>query len=374
MALALRRSRPRELNNVIMKATSTLFFHHLSNCSAILGDVAYGQDLEQHEMVVSIDAEHMPHLASTFRSMHRRQNQGTLIGRFYRVSGILMTLKPAGGDTQYFLDAMSIAEYRALSIPQSIYHGLPIVDVNTPEEIQLAVQDPDIHRDETRIVLENEAHLIEAAFGCIKLFRGAARTVIDEPFILKAVQAYFQENDPVIFAAVAVHAMLYSTNASVHGNKWETCLAPIFVETFKTRPLSSWPLLGNSTLPDSLAGDVTIVEYNEQESKLAISHSTITTQEFMETHIKNESKHRIQDIPPFNIPTPHISGPDIVFYVEINGNFHPCFEQLKIRQFLEGSDVEKALATVSSHAMQEKMDKEQEKMQKDQKKQQKQRQ
>ncbi|KAF8925988.1 hypothetical protein BGZ52_006206, partial [Haplosporangium bisporale] len=91
--------------------------------------------------------------------------------------------------------------------------------------------------------------------------------------------------------------------------------------------------------------------------------------EFMETHIKDESKHRIQDIPPFNIPTPHISGPDIVFYVQINGNFHPCFEQLKIRQFLEGSDVEKVLATVSSHAMQEKMDKEQEKMQKDQKKQ-----
>ncbi|KAF9202190.1 hypothetical protein BGZ59_002282, partial [Podila verticillata] len=135
-------------------------------------------------------------------------------------------------------------------------------------------------QDETGIVLENEAHLIETAFGRIKLFRGAARTVIDEPFILKAIQAYFQEKDPVIFAAAA-ERVLYSTNSS----------------------------------------------------------------EFMETHIKDESKHRIQDIPPFNIPTPHISGPDIVFYVQINGNFHPCFEQLKIRQFLEGSDVEKVLAT-----------------------------
>jgi len=177
----------------------------------------------------------------------------------------------------------------------------------------------------------------------------------------------------VIFAAAA-ERVLYSTNASVHGNKWETCMPPIFVGTFNTRPLSSWPLLGKSTLPDSLAGDVTTIGYNEQESKLAISHSTITTQEFMETHVKNESKHRIQDIPPFNIPTPHISGADIVFYVKINGNFHPCFEQLKIRQVLEGSDVEKALATVSSHAIQETMDKEQEKMQKDQKKQQKQKQ
>jgi len=129
-----------------MKATSPLFFHHLSNRSAILGDVAYGQDLEQHEMVVSINSEQMPHLASAFRSMLRRQNQGTLIGRFYRVSGILTTLKPAGEDTQYFLNALSIAEYRALSIPQNINQGLPIVDVNTPEEIQLAVQDPNIRR------------------------------------------------------------------------------------------------------------------------------------------------------------------------------------------------------------------------------------
>jgi hypothetical protein len=47
---------------------------------------------------------------------------------------------------------------------------------------------------------------------------------------------------------------------------------------------------------------------------------------------------------------------------------------LKLRQVLEGSHVEKALATVSSHAMQEKMDKEQEKVQKEQKKLQKQRQ
>jgi len=50
--------------------------------------------------------------------------------------------------------------------------------------------------DATEIVLENEAHLIEAAFGRIKLFGGTARTVLDEPFVLKATKAYFQDRDP----------------------------------------------------------------------------------------------------------------------------------------------------------------------------------
>ncbi|KAF8920971.1 hypothetical protein BGZ58_004170, partial [Dissophora ornata] len=53
----------------------------------------------------------------------------------------------------------------------------------------------------------------------------------------------------------------------------------------------------------------------------------------------------------------------------IYGNTYPVFVQLKLRQVHEGSDVEKAPATVSSHAMQEKMEKEQVKMRKEQQKQ-----
>lgn len=78
--------------------------------------------------------------------------------------------------------------------------------------------------DATEIVLENEAHLIEAAFGRIKLFGGTARTVLDEPFVLKAVKAFFQERDPLLLAA-AERAMLHSTTPSVHGNMWETVRA-----------------------------------------------------------------------------------------------------------------------------------------------------
>lgn len=58
------------------------------------------------------------------------------------------------------------------------------------------------------------------------------------------------------------------------------------------------------------------------------------------------------------LPAPHASGPDIVFYIRINDNIYRCcFVQLKLRQVLEGSDIEKKLATVSSNIIQAKMDK-----------------
>lgn len=104
-------------------------------------------------------------------------------------------------------------------------------------------------------------------------------------------------------------------------------MPPIFVETFKNRPLSTWPLLNNSTLPDSLTGDVIIVGYSDQEAKLAISHSNISTQAFMAAHVENGSKRGDQDIPPFYFPAPHVSGPDVVFYIKINGSLYPVFVQ-----------------------------------------------
>jgi len=78
----------------------------------------------------------------------------------------------------------------------------------------------------TEIVLENEAYLVEAAFGRIKLIGGAARTVIDEPFVLQAVKAFFQESDPLLLAA-SERAMLNSSNATVHGNVWGSMMPPV---------------------------------------------------------------------------------------------------------------------------------------------------
>lgn len=52
-------------------------------------------------------------------------------------------------------------------------------------------------------------------------------------------------------------------------------------------------------------------------------------------------------------------------------HLYPVCVQLKLRQVLKGSDIEKALATVSSHTVQEKMRKEHEKIEEEQEKMQK---
>ncbi|KAF9371407.1 hypothetical protein BGX21_005149, partial [Mortierella sp. AD011] len=219
---------------------------------------------------------------------------------------------------------------------------------------------------ETAIVLEDEAQLVEAAFGRIKMLGGNARTVLDEPFVLKAAKNYFNQKDP-LFIAAAKRAMLSSSDASVHGSMWETCMPAVFVETFKNRPFSSWPLLPNNSIPEQLVGNVTIVGYNEHEPRLAISHKDITTQAFMEAHIRGSSKQGGNTIPPFYFPAPHVSGPDVIFFVQINGEYFPCFTQLKLRQVLAGKDADEALATTSGQTVQEKMNKEQEKIDKEQK-------
>jgi len=132
-------------------------------------------------------------------------------------------------------------------------------------------------------------------------------------------------------------------------------------------PFSLWPLLaGDNALPDSLTGDVTIAGYREHESKLVISHKNISTYEFMKAHVENGSIRDGDHIPPFYFPASDFSGPDIVFYIRIDSNIYPCFVQLKLRQVLEGSDIERALVTVSGNTIQGNLNKEHEKMQKDQ--------
>ncbi|KAF9087943.1 hypothetical protein BGX27_002834, partial [Mortierella sp. AM989] len=199
--------------------------------------------------------------------------------------------------------------------------------------------------DAPSTMLENDVQLVEAAFGRIKLFGGAARTVLDEPLALKATENYFHVKDPS-FISAAERAMMHSTNASL-----------------KAKPLSSWPLLDDMSLPGQLVGDVSIVGHHDDQAKLAISHRSITTQQFMNAHVEDYSKLDGQEIPPFYFPAPHVSGPDLIFFIRINETVYPTFVQLKLRQILETSDLEKALATVSSHAVQEKMEKEQKKQQ-----------
>ncbi|KAF9345383.1 hypothetical protein BGX26_003216 [Mortierella sp. AD094] len=186
---------------------------------------------------------------------------------------------------------------------------------------------------ETAIVLEDDAQLVEAAFGRIKMLGGDARVVLDEPMCLKATQNYFKQKDP-LFIAAAERAMLTSTNPSVNGTMWESLMSAVFVQTFKSKPLHQWPLLPNSNIPDKLTGDVTIVGYDEHEPQLAITHKDITTQAFMEAHAKDGSMQGEKTIPPFYFPAPHESG----------------------------KAADEALATTSGGTVQAKMDKEHEKI------------
>ncbi|KAF9115140.1 hypothetical protein BGX30_006395 [Mortierella sp. GBA39] len=79
--------------------------------------------------------------------------------------------------------------------------------------------------DAPSTVLENDAQLVDAAFGRIKLFGGTARTVLDEPLALKATINYFWERDPSL-VATAERAMLHSDNPSVHGIMWQAMMPP----------------------------------------------------------------------------------------------------------------------------------------------------
>ncbi|KAF9549958.1 hypothetical protein EC957_002018 [Mortierella hygrophila] len=99
--------------------------------------------------------------------------------------------------------------------------------------------------DAAEICTENST----AALGLIKFVGGAARTVLDEPLALKATVDYLYEKYSSLVVAVE-RAMLHSDNPSVHGHMWETTMTPVFAETFKSRPLSSWPLLISTFLPN----------------------------------------------------------------------------------------------------------------------------
>ncbi|KAF9426582.1 hypothetical protein BGZ76_002697 [Entomortierella beljakovae] len=212
---------------------------------------------------------------------------------------------------------------------------------------------------EKDFILEDQAQLVEAALGRIWMLGTRALVVINEPFILKAAINYFKEIDPLFFNT-AQQSMLRSTNACVHGTMWETLMPALFIETFKTRPLDTWQLLPNNFISMELHGNVNIVGYSEQRPQLAITHKDITLHDFIETHIHNATNpQQKMSLPPFYFPSAHISGPDVVFLIQIQDQIYPVFVQTKLRHSIPTKDAVEAVTTTSSRAIQEKIDKEQ---------------
>ncbi|KAF9897350.1 hypothetical protein BX616_005754 [Lobosporangium transversale] len=210
---------------------------------------------------------------------------------------------------------------------------------------------------EKEFVLDDQAQLVEAALGRIRMLGGKAKTVLDEPFVLKSAINYSKEIDP-LFMSAAEQAILHTTNAQAHRSMWETMMPAFFIETFKTKPLSSWPLLPNNWIPEQLSGDVKIVGYNDQDPRLAITYKDITLQGFLDVHLSNTSNLHFDYTPPFYFPSPNVSAPDVVFLVQIQSVIYPVFVQSKLRQVIPKPDADQAITTTSI-AVQGKIQKEQ---------------
>ncbi|KAF8945873.1 hypothetical protein BGZ47_001832 [Haplosporangium gracile] len=198
------------------------------------------------------------------------------------------------------------------------------------------------------VLQEAVPELVQRAFGRIKIVDGVARTVLDEPFVLKAAQNYFKMRDSD-FMKTMEWWVQQSDRAQAHGYAWELMMTSVLTEAFKTRAFSNWPQ-GPSILSQcaKLAGNAAIVGLDEQGLQRGISYEHISIEEFMNAHVNTNSLRQGQPVPPFFFPKAKPSGSDIVFYIWVKDKLFPVFVQLKLRQILTTKDAKAALKTVSA--------------------------
>ncbi|KAF9271400.1 hypothetical protein BGZ88_006219 [Linnemannia elongata] len=203
-----------------------------------------------------------------------------------------------------------------------------------------------------KLVLQDEVpELMEHALGSIKIIDGVARTVLDEPFVLKAAENYFKEQDPD-FIEIMEWWIQQSNKAQAHRYAWGLMMMNALTETFKTRALCDWPndpsVLSQCT---ELAGNAEIVGLDEQGRQRGISYEHISMEDFMEAHAHQDSRHDGRVVPPFFLPEAKPSGPDIVFYIQINNKLFPAFVQLKLRQIIDEKNAQSGLKTASTESV-----------------------
>ncbi|KAG0048432.1 hypothetical protein BGZ89_004598 [Linnemannia elongata] len=192
--------------------------------------------------------------------------------------------------------------------------------------------------------------LVELAFGRVKIIHGRAVTVVDEPFVSKAVENYFIATDP--YFKNAVRRIMRSSTASAQGCVFEQFMMSVFTETFTMRPLSEWP--HQPPILDmcpALVGEVEIVGWREPGVEQGTTYKNISMQEFMDTHVNHHSARNNKPVAPFFFPKSKPSGPDMVFFIRIHGcRVVPVFVQ-KLHQssssFSE-KNLSGALSTVSA--------------------------
>ncbi|KAF9152614.1 hypothetical protein DFQ26_000840 [Actinomortierella ambigua] len=191
----------------------------------------------------------------------------------------------------------------------------------------------------------------QEAFGRMKIIKNDAVTVVDEPFVFKAVENYFNVIDPGL--EVDLKSLMDRSDAVAKGNLFERYMMTVFSETFKTRRLSDWSHRPRilSMCPD-LAGEVEIVGWKDPCLLQGTTHERMSMEEFMDAHANHHSTRNNLPVAPFFFPHHCPSGPGMVFFIRIDGRkVVPVFVQMKLHKStskLYKCDWDAALATVSA--------------------------
>jgi hypothetical protein len=108
--------------------------------------------------------------------------------------------------------------------------------------------------------------------------------------------------------------------------------------------------------PD-LVGEVEIVGWREPALLQGTTHAMMSMEEFMDAHVNHHSTRNNTPVAPFFIPSNKPSGPDMVFFIRLDGRkMVPVFVQCKLHQSsatLYQKLWEKALTTVSASCIQD---------------------
>ncbi|KAF9307709.1 hypothetical protein BG003_000340 [Podila horticola] len=102
----------------------------------------------------------------------------------------------------------------------------------------------------------------------------------------------------------------------------------------------------------ALVGKVEIVGWKDPGLEQGTTHWSMSMEDFMDAHVNHQSTRNNKPVAPFFFPKSKPSGPDIVFFIRIDGTrVVPVFVQLKLHQksssFSE-RDWKDALGTVSA--------------------------
>ncbi|KAF9176639.1 hypothetical protein BGZ51_000167, partial [Haplosporangium sp. Z 767] len=239
--------------------------------------------------------------------------------------------------------------YEIIRLENKYRQNLPVFqELRTVEEVLgLLLFQRYMFGSDTLVLQHAVPELVERAFGRIKIIDGSARTVLDEPFVLKATENYLRMRDSG-FMKTMEWWMRQMNNPSAQGFAWEYMMMDVFVEAFKTRAFSDWS--HEPSIPSmctKLEGKAEIVGLDNSTFQRGITHRDIEMEVFMNAHVNQKSTHGGKAVPPFYFPKAKPSGPDIVFYIRVDNNLFPVFVQLKLRPVLSDNDAKDALQTIS---------------------------